>query len=58
MTDKDGTDGDGNTDAPAKKPWHKPTMTTSDGIVMLWEVASGDTVWNNHWEDDFYSPLS
>ena len=54
MDDKHVTDGDGKADAPAsapaKKAWNKPTMTTSDGIVMLWEVASGETVWHNHWE--------
>ena len=43
--------------SPAKKPWRKPSMWASDGAI-LHEIKSGETVWSNFWEDDFYRPMS
>lgn len=53
---EDGPDADAS--APAgKKPWSKPSMWASDGAI-LHEIKSGETVWSNFWEDDFYRPMS
>ena len=60
MDEKHGTDG--KTDAPAasapaKKPWSKPRIWVSDGVI-LHRVESGITEWSQNFENADYRPTS